>query len=396
MIVSGHSGTAVRALAAAVFVLAARANAQSPAPAPAAAPHLVTQTLAIQGITRRIRVGDVWLHEDAAPATYSLRAPHLTGTVSTTPLRARFSNDTLTGVTPVSAQLSIGLHGLDTLRLYGQTTSFPSTLEARHADAIGGVGTSTIDAESFSLGTAANLGARYALVLPAGDLLLTLRAGAEMEPQPAGTATVYWRGTTVLGGVSLSGDAGDATLGAGLDISRSSADSLGGRNLFPGGGSFTVSALLSTPIGSDEQGDATVRAFFVRPFNDARAAQRNRVAPVGQSAGVFGTLSWDAGSMVLAPAITLLREWSNEIVTSAGQSARVASTGWTAAPSVATILSPASWLSITPELGFVAGALSQSSSRSIPRRFGRSVTAVQTLSDPIRGWWAGVEMEVRY
>ena len=105
-----------------------------------------------------------------------------------------------------------------------------------------------MDLESAGFGTPAIGGGRLALAFPLGNLVLAARAGVEAEPRPNATSPVYWRGTTLRGGLALTASTGETSVTASVDATRSTADSLSGRNLFPGGGSVTLQVLAQLSV----------------------------------------------------------------------------------------------------------------------------------------------------
>ena len=64
------------------------------------------------------------------------------------------------------------------------------------------------------------------LAFPVGDLVLATRAGVEVEPRPSGASPVYWRGTTLRGGLALTTSAGE-----GSGSSRAALKVWGGRRM---------------------------------------------------------------------------------------------------------------------------------------------------------------------
>ena len=69
-----------------------------------------------------------------------------------------------------------------------------------------------------------------------GQCYATVTCASAAPQCPSGTLPVYWRGKTARVGATVSTSVGEAKLSGGVEVSRSVADALDGRNLFPGGG----------------------------------------------------------------------------------------------------------------------------------------------------------------
>ena len=177
--------------------------------------------------------------------------------------------------------------------MFARSSSDPLTLSPRQTSALSTAGTSTVDLESAGFGTPAIGGGRLALAFPLGNLVLATRAGVEAEPRPNATSPVYWRGTTLRGGLALTASTGETSVTASVDATRSTADSLSGRNLFPGGGSVTLQVLAQLSVLDpfdpleDERWPVRAVVFYGRPYGNDRADQPNLLIPQGDLLGAL-------------------------------------------------------------------------------------------------------------
>ena len=290
---------------------------------------------------------------------------------------------------PVSGRLDLALRSADTLRVFAQSMSFPGTLSTVDAQALGTVGTSTIDLDAGAIGVAARIGTRYVLTQAIGSsgVALSLRGGIEYDPKPSGTASVSWRGTTVRGGVGVAKTTDLVNLGATVDLTRSFADSLNGRNLFPGGGALTVDARALRFLGADGVSFVALSGFYSKPLDIERPDQPTRLIPIGDFAGVTASAALPLGSMTALPVLAYVRESSNATALVSGRATTLAASGYTTSASLGLAITLGSVVTVTPEVGGALGSIGQTVSAQFPRRVRR-----RSLSDSVRGGWVSLEL----
>ena len=338
-----------------------------------------------QGMYTRIvsRVGRASFRVDVTPITY-------VGDTSTTANRPQVA---FSGASPVSGRLDVALRSRDTLRVFAQSASFPGALRSQDAQAVGAVGTSTIDLDAPLLGVAARIGTRYTLTqaLGASGVALALRGGVEYDPRPSGTSVVSWRGTTVRGGVGLSKSQLHSSLGATVELTQSFTDSLGGRNLYPGGGALTVDARAVRLLGRSAGGLLALNGFYARPLNIQRPNVPTRIIPIGDFMGGTVSVALPAHSWTILPTLTVLRESSQSASTSRGTTTTRTASGQTASGSVGLQIPVGLHLTLIPEVGGALGNVGQSTVERSALR-----TNNTRFSDPISGRWFSVELTVTY
>lgn len=266
-------------------------------------------------------------------------------------------------------------------------------------------GTAVLDLSSLTLGLAPQVGVRGRWSFAVGNVVRGLSAAAERDLPPAATGVVYWQGTPLRGGASVTGFVGEQTIIAGIDLSTSRADSLGGRNQFPGGGAVTLSASTSGALDEDGTRWFAGDAFYVRPFGNDRNDQPTRLIPQGSFGGISGPLLLETRALTWTPTVTLLRETSTATlaVQQGGILSRTAlsSSAWTVAGGLSVDMPIGGAITLSPEVGAVGGTVSstlaQTTGRVLGRR-GRVVNCTNTggSADAVRGWWGGVMVSVRY
>ena len=365
-------------------------------PLPAAA---LTQLFSVRPTYRRYTVGGVRASEQSSYASWVGRFRRGALRVDLTPVS--YSGDTtatagrppvaFSGITPVSVRLDLAMRSRDTLRLFAQSMSTPGALTAAQAQAIGAVGTSTIDLDAGALGVAARVGMRYALTQAVGQdrIALSLRTGVEYDPKPSGGDAVSWRGTTVRGLVGVLRAMNATTVGASVEMTKSFTDSLGGRNLFPGGGQLTVDARLLRYVGRDADGFVSVSGFYSRPMSIERPDVATRLIPIGDFAGLTAMAAIPAGSLTVLPMVSMVRESSDARATFNGVPTTLSATGTTTSASLGLSVPVGRHITVTPEVGGAAGSVRQTVSARFPRR-----RRNQSFSDPIRGGWVTLEISI--
>lgn len=281
----------------------------------------------------------------------------------------------------------------DSVRLTIRGPSLPPVLSSGHVAALATSGTATLDLESASLGSAAGVGVRTAFGGPAGPLVVGFRLGLEVEPRPGGSDFVYWRGSTIHAGAGVTAFTGELRITAGFDYANSGGDSLGGRNLFPGGGSYTVRLDAAGLVGSGAT-LATGSAFYFRPFGANSSSQPNRRLPSADFAGVRATLLIPVGTLFVSPALSAVRESTHDIPLSgvfAGGRSTFDGVGWSVSGSAAVDI-PIGRVSLTPEAGYVRGSLnSEITVLGLP-----GSVRLGPFSDRVSGWWTALELTATF
>jgi hypothetical protein len=362
----------------------------------------VRHSVTMRPTARSYRVGAIDARESSGFVNYTVRTGRTTVRVDLTPVTYRGDTSaqarpivSFSGATPITARVDVRVRSADTLRLFGQTSSFPSTLGTVDATALGAIGTSTIDLDTYGLGVASRIGGRYALSVPVGDdgVTLALRGGLEYEPRPSGAQPVSWRGTTVRGGIGVSRVVNTTTVSGQVDLMQSvGSDSLGGRNLFPGGGSVNVEGRLMRTFGEDELRSLFVNAFYSRPFGLERPDQPTRLIPIGDFMGATVSSFLPLKSVTMIPTVSLLRESSSATAQVGTVRTALTASGYTASASLAASVPLGAWLTITPEAGVATGTVTSRTSASFPRRIQRPLTS--SFSDGIRGGWVALEVTI--
>ena len=362
------------------------------------------QTVTLRPTYRRYGVGGIDAAEQSSYASWSARFRRASIRIDMTPVS--YSGDTsftsgrpqvsFGGASPVGGRLDLQFLRADTLRLFAQSASFPGTLPQVDAQALGAVGTSTIDLDAGALGVAARVGVRYAHTQSIGEdgVALSFRGGVEYDPKPSGENSASWRGTTVRGGVGINRISTDGTIGASMEVTKSFADSLGGRNLFPGGGSLMLDARAIRFVGDDGTGFVSVNGFYSKPLGIQRADQPTRLIPIGAFVGVTATGAFPMGALTVLPLVSVIRESSNATAVVNRVSTGLYASGQTASLSLGLAVPVGRFITVTPEVGGAFGSVGQTVTSSFPRRFGRPITRSQSFSDAIRGGWVSLELSV--
>lgn len=359
------------------------------------------QTIAVRPTFRSYRVGQINATEQGMATRFASRMGRTTLRVDVTPIS--YLGDTsaasnrpqvaFSGASPVNARFDVAVRAADTLRVFAQSSSFPGTLRPQDAQAVGAVGTSTIDLDAALLGVAARVGTRYVLTQPIGGdgVSLSLRGGVEYDPKPSGNAVVSWRGTTVRGGLGVSRAHASTTLGASIEMTQSFTDSLGGRNLYPGGGAVTVEARAMRLVGRDGGGLIAFNGFYARPINVQRPDVPTRIIPIGDFFGGTFSAAMPLSSLTLLPVLTVLRESSASQSTSRGTTTTRQGSGQTANASLGLLIPLGRHLSLTPEAGGTIGSVGLTTSDRSALRNNSS-----SFSDAISGRWFSVELSLIY
>ena len=314
--------------------------------------HVIT----VRPVFRRYSVDTTTVTEQTGSVEYALSEGRVRVRVSGEPLRFSDGVTAISGATPAQLTLDVRVGRMDTVRISARTPSTPSSLTATQTAVLGSVGTGTLDLESIALGTPAAGGARVAVARAVGAVIVGFRGGVEVEPRPGAGNSVYWRGTTVRAGGSVTGFAGEFRITGGLDVAKSFSDSLGGRNLFPGGGSFALRADAAGLVGTNAT-LANFSAFYFRPLALNRPIQANRLIPTGDFAGASASLLVPAGRLFVLPSLSVTRESSKAAETFLGQQLTLEGSGLAVSGSLGVDVPVGRHLSFTPEAGFVGGTV---------------------------------------
>lgn len=367
----------------------------------AAFPISAQQTVTAGIVTRSYRVGDSTVTERVTNARMDLLGRNARLRVDGSAVHYRGAGSTIDGSLPLGVRLDYAIRPGDTVTVFARSASRPGELTENQTTALAIAGTSTVDLESVGLGTTTIGGARLAFSFPVGDLVLAARAGMEAEQRPGGSQPVYWRGTTGRLGVALTAAVGDASVVASIDASRSSADSLGGRNLFPGGGSVTAQLLadVSLPDPFDPLKDARwpirAAAFYARPFSNSRSDQPNLLIPQGALLGVFAALKVPVKETTLVPSVEVRRESSRSGTTSAFTISTVSGAAWTMSGSLDLTIPLGARFELVPQAGATVGRVGATLANSTGLRRGRLVRTYG-FSDGIGGSWMGVQLSATF
>jgi hypothetical protein len=371
------------------------------------------QSLTIRGTVRRYAVNEVAradndVREEAGFVAYDLRGPKLRLRLDFTPVRYRAipaagTGGRVEGLLPANARLEWRWRDGDTTRLYVRTGSRPAALDSAQSLAIGTAGTSTLDLEALAFGAQPVYGVRQTFAMPLdGPWTFGVRGALETSPVPGGTEFTYWTGTTWRAGAALTAQFDNGGLFAvGADVSRSSADSLGGRNLFPGGGATWLEGRGDVPLdGETGRVFLNALAFYSAPFANPNADQVNRLIPQGNFGGVTLGLTVDGGRVFGGPFVSYLRESSEADARRGGALFRAdilsRGTGYASAVGASVAVKVVRGLELS-----VDGALTRGGTTLLQRyrisRVGRppAGTEIRRETDIVGGWLAA-ELTVRF
>jgi hypothetical protein len=321
--------------------------------------------------------------ESLGLVTYSLRRPGMRLRLSGGPLR--YTNGegvAIAGVSPLDARLDLSTGARDSLRFGVRVPSSPMTLSGPQVAALAALSTATVDLASIDFGTQASVSGAYVRKQSLrGSATLSGTVGVEYEPRPSSARWSYWRGTTFRGGVTVSGAAGASRISGGVVVTGSVSDSLGGQNLFQGGGTLLARAGVTTDLGDANPAVIEVSAFYFRPLRAQRLDAANRRIPVGDFVGASALAVLPLGALLLTPTFVVSHESSHSA------SAATSSTGsaWAALSSLAVDVPLGSRWSVTPELGWAKGSLRSA--------VGDSAGGIR---DSLTGWWAAAELSVSF
>jgi hypothetical protein len=366
---------------------------------PTSAPLKTTrQELSLAGGARSYSIDDTTITERIGSLIYDGRRGRYRLRLDGTLVRYTAPPGSVNGTSPISIRLDRAVGSRDSVSVYGRTASSPTFLSTTETDAIGAAATSTIDLEAFWLGTPAMIGARAAGGRELGGTVVSLRAAVESEPRPSGTEPIYWRGTTIAGGATVAAGLGNIDLSLRADVRQSFADSLGGRNLFPGGGLLMVRGAASrsflNPIDAlADDADLSLSAFYSQNIGNDRNTQPNRLIQSGAFVAAAATLALPWRDEVFLPSVEFLRESS----TSKGSSVLDNSTGnaYSTRMGLGALIPLTSVFDIMPDFGYAFGSVNANYMRSTTGGTGARFEQVN-LSSPVRGWWVRLELTANY
>jgi hypothetical protein len=339
--------------------------------------------------------------EQAGGISYQLRGPRLGVRIDVSPVSytavQRTSSIAVAGTTPTALRVDWRWHDGDTTRVYLRSPSSPTVLDSAQAAAIGAAGTSTIELEATALGVQPLAGVRQTIGIPLSeDVTLSLRGAAEWSPRPSGASDVYWTGSTLRGGVSVSQRwLAGGLLGASFDVTRSWADSLGGHNLYPGGGSMSFEGRARGPLdGPTGRFFADVQTGYALPFGNIRADQPTRLIPQGTFFNLIGALTVRLQDVDVTPILGMLREASSATARRAVASQEFSGAAWSNFGGVALSLPWLDNVDFIPEISYVRGNVSQQYYTVLLGR--RVATATTTINYPTSGWVLSAELAIRF
>jgi hypothetical protein len=339
----------------------------------------VAQRVSVRAGFRSYTLGAADVSESLALVTYSLRRPGMRLRVSGGPLRYDGGNGlAIAGVSPLDARLDLSIGARDSVRIGLRVPSSPMTLSGPQVAALAAVSTATVDLSSIDFGTQASVSGAYVRKQGLGEsVALSGLIGVDYEPRPSSARWSYWRGTTLRGGVTVSGQAGSSRISGGLVVTGSLSDSLGGSNLFQGGGTLLARAGVSTDLGEASSAVIDVSTFYFRPLRANHLDAANRRIPVGDFVGasVLGVLP--LGALLLTPTLVVSHESSH--------TASARGSAWAALSSLAADVPLGSRWSLTPEVGYAGGSL----------RSGVSDSAAG-IRESLSGWWGAAELSVSF
>lgn len=350
------------------------------------------QRVLLETQARAWRVGDAQAREYVAGLTWTLRADRVEVRLRGTPLLFDTDSVDIGGMIPVSLRASFFPRSGDTLALLVSSPTAPASLDEAQVGAIGRVGVNTMDIASLQLGTPFTVGGRAAFSWPAGDVVLGVRAAVEWQPRPATPAFVIWRGTTLRGGAWLTGDLGPVRATVGGDVSWSSADTLAGNNMFPGGGAVTLELRTTTPLAGPGGAELDVGGAMAIPFDVKQRDQPNRLLPLGNFYVGSASVLVPLGKAALLPAVEVLGEQGTASLTLGPLTNTLQSSNWAGRGSLALLLPLGGRFDLAPEAGFATGSVDGTFTSVFvpPIRRGPTRSRTQQFSDDVRGWWVGV------
>ena len=155
---------------------------------------------------------------------------------------------------------------------------------------------------------------------------------------------------------------------------------------------MNASLQFDGPLTADGDATGVLGLWYQKPLSIERPDQPNRLLPVGDTFGVYGSLDIPLGDWMLAPTASFSRESASDDARTRLVRYRYETSSWAANTGVALTIPLGSRLDLTPEAGATFGnanALYQVApgSAAIRRR---------GFTSKISGWWAGVELTISF
>jgi hypothetical protein len=174
------------------------------------------------------------------------------------------------------------------------------------------------------------------------------------------------------------------------EVTRSYADSLGGRNLFSGGGTVLIRAYGAKELSGDVL--AGVSSSYFHPFSTLSRTVSSRRLPLGDFAGVGAVVAFPVGGTLVVPSAVFSFEWS-EISTDL---ARADGLGWAVSPSLYVDVRLPAGLVVTPEAGYTLGTVSLEVLTTLQQSSGPPVLHTTRLADGLAGWWLSARLSMSW
>ncbi len=369
---------------------------------PALSQEATRNRIGVTATTRAYTVGDSSVTERVVAVRYDLFGPSFRLRLDGSALGYTAAGSKINGTLPIGARFDYMMRPGDSVAVYVKTASQPLDLTTQQTSALATAGTSTVDLESTGLGAPALGGVRATVAFPVGDFVLALRGGVEVEPTPSGSAPVYWRGTTLKGGVAFTSNVDWGTLAFSADATKSSADSLNGRNLFPGGGSVMLQAQVDASVLNpfdpleDERWPIRAALFYAKPFSSDRADQPNLLIPQGDLLGGIAAMFLPVNGVTFAPTVQYLHESSSSGSTTAISRNTISGTAWTLQTGLDVGVPLGNVFELTPQAGYAFGTVGATFSQGVALRRGRGVVRTSGFDDSIRGYYLGVQLTATF
>lgn len=351
-------------------------------------------TISVRPVYRGYSVGGSRVSERALGLTYALRTGAYQIRIGTAgPVRYSGATSTIDAVTPIEATVDVRIGLGDSLRVTARSSSFPGSLDSNQLDALAELGTSTVELESVGLGTPAVAGVRLVLVESVGPLDAALRIAADFEPRPDVVDSVYWRGTTLRLGMGLAHGFGATKISTSIDFSHSYADSLDGRNLFPGGGSLVARVEVESSLGEFGEVYGFGSAYYYRPLGLERPDQPNRRIPFGSVQGGYVGFMLPIWSVYVVPVVGVAREANSGDLDLRRFTFQSNGSSWALTASSSLSIPITRTLFLTPEAGFVRGGVR---GEFVQLRSGDLRPIEFAFADDVDGWYAALDLSFSF
>jgi hypothetical protein len=299
----------------------------------------------------------------------------------------------LSGASAVKVRLAWEVPTGDAVVFRGQSASFPASLAASEAAAIGLVATGGTAFDATLLGSAPSAGFSYVLDRRLGSSAFrsTLTAGVDYEPRPRAGSTVLWRGTTMRGVLDIERTAARLKILGAVSASRSVTDSLDGTNLFTGGGEIGGELGLAAFVRADSSVRLDLLVGHSRPYSQTAREVPTRAIPIGRATTARLAATMTRGAWAVEPEIVLFRATSDALRnTGARLPVRVNASTSTATAALRVVVPVATRTIIEPEFGMVAGRVTQVVSGVAAPAFRRPAGRAGSFDDRVSGWYSAL------